>query len=181
LPPRARTVLIGLAVLGALTASCGKPPELRNPGSPQPTVSAGSGSAEPAPPVAHPAPSLPVYTPPTVAPRTTTGPAPSRTTAVPPAPRCGSSPTATQILTVVAGSTVLPPGAPLRVLDGPYCAGGWQYTVVAAGTEANPEKLVAVTRGPATTLTVVELGSDVCSESVDQDAPAGIRVLACGS
>jgi hypothetical protein len=38
-----------------------------------------------------------------------------------------------------------------------------------------------VTTGQPSALTVVEAGGDVCSSHVENAAPSGIRVLACGA
>ena len=75
------------------------------------------------------------------------------------------------------------PDRELKVIQGPFCSGTWQFSVieiVARDTEDKYEPLFVVTTGTPPTLQLVEAGTDVCSKRVQDDAPAGIRVRACG-
>jgi hypothetical protein len=100
-----------------------------------------------------------------------------------PAPRCAHGPTAAQVIAVVRAEPGIPTGLTLDIKQGPYCAGTWQFTVLgeAGKTLDEVDPLLVVTTGRPSALTVVEAGADVCSNHVEQAAPAGIRVLACGS
>ena len=74
-------------------------------------------------------------------------------------------------------SSLLPTGITVTApAPGPLCAGDWQYTVLQV---ADREPLQVVSRGPATSLTLVTAGTDVCSIPVRTAAPAGIRTAAC--
>jgi hypothetical protein len=175
-----RALVVGAAVL--LLAGCGKPPELRGPQG-TPTIP-GLSSA----PVA-PSEEVPVY--PTLDPLGNPPPAPPPPVNPPPqppvppppakAPKCTSGPTAAQLRAVLGRSPSIPSGADLKVVDGPYCADDWQYTVVRITVDSPREPLRAITKGKPNALTLVEIGSDVCSPTVASDAPAGIRTHACGT
>ena len=175
-----------LAVAGVL-AACGAPPEPL-PTAP-PETAPGAGAPSTYPPAATPTypmpsgavglPTYPIYPTPTlpaVIP-TPTSPPPS------PAPRCTHGPSAAQVIAVVHAQPGIPTGPRLDVKQGPFCAGMWQFTVLgeAGKTLDQVDPLLVVTTGRASALTVVEAGADVCSSHVEQSAPAGIRVLACGS
>ena len=71
---------------------------------------------------------------------------------------------------------VLPGNVSVRAVDGPLCADGWQYTVLAV---SGHEELQAVSRGEPGALRLVTAGTDVCSIQVKAVAPTGIRMLAC--
>lgn len=191
---------LALAGLLTLLAACGEPPPPPLTG---PPVSAGGPSAPfsaiplPSgftPPVPVPTGGLPPatlpYVPPatlppavTVPPRTiTTTTATRPTSTVSPAPKCRSGPTTAQVLAVLKGL----PGIPdrqLAVTDGPFCSGSWQFAQVQiAGADPKAaEQLFVVTTGTPTALKVIEAGTDVCSVTVQNTAPAGIRVRACGA
>ena len=77
----------------------------------------------------------------------------------------------------------IPTGPKLDVKQGPFCAGTWQFTVLgeAGKTLDQVEPLLVVTTGRPSALSVVEAGADVCSSHVEDAAPSGIRVLACGA
>lgn len=179
------------AVIGLL-AACGEPPQ------PLPTSPAFaapsslpvvSGPAFPAatlptavptftgfpttiPPYAYPTPTVP----PTTAP-TTKSPTPTPSHAA----RCATEPTGAQILTLIKDKPGIPTD-PLRVFDGPFCSATWSFTRVEV-TGQNPDEtdpLLVVSTGTGSGLTLVTAGSDVCIDQVQSDAPAGIRVLACG-
>jgi hypothetical protein len=87
------------------------------------------------------------------------------------------------VIAVVRAQPGIPTGPTLDVKQGPFCAGRWQFTVVgeADKTLDQVDPLLVVTTGRPSALTVVEAGADVCSSHVEDAAPAGIRVLACGS
>lgn len=205
--PFASTVrLLPLIGLCAVLVGCGAPPQ---PLPTAPPRAAGTGSVAPSgsayppgvlPPgtvapgglpaglptagvATYPVPGypggLPTYPgPPTTAVPTTT---PARTTP-PPAPRCTAGPTRPQVLAVVKDKPGIPSGRDLAVTEGPYCAGSWQFAVVRIVGESADESdpLLVVTTGRPAALTLVAAGADVCTDRVESDAPAGIRVRACG-
>ncbi|MET8150048.1 hypothetical protein ACIBSW_36135 [Actinoplanes sp. NPDC049668] len=188
-------------VLAALTllAACGKPPE---PPLSAPPDAPGNASAEASalPPSGvvpglptglptvlptagvptYPTAGVPTYPTATTLPTITTTPTTVRPT---PAPRCVNGPTSQQVLTAVKGR----PGVPateLKVIDGPFCAKTWQFTIVQIATaDANTpaEPLLVVTKGSPAKIKVIEAGTDVCSVKVRTEAPTGIRVWACGA
>jgi len=184
--------LLPVAGSTLLLVACGAPPEPLPTAPPTPVGSAGAPSTKPpaaVPTYPMPGPSqpvggnptlgLPTYptaTLPTIA-ATPTSPRPS------PAPKCAHGPTAAQVIAVVRAQPGIPPGPRLDVKKGPFCAGTWQFTVLgeAGKTLDEVEPLLVVTTGRPSALTVVEAGSDVCSSHVEDSAPSGIRVLACGS
>lgn len=187
--------LLALAGLLMLLTACGKPPDPPLSGPPGGPASAGSvsplpsGFTAPLPvPTGLPPgtilPTLPYVPPTTLPPVTTTTTTPQTTfptSTVPPAPRCRSGPTAAQVLAVLEGL----PGIPkqkLAVAEGPFCSGSWQFaTVQIAGEDPkDAEQIFVVTTGTPTALKVIEAGTDVCSVEVQTQAPAGIRVRACG-
>jgi hypothetical protein len=167
----------------ALLVGCGSPPQplpTAPPGpvgsGPLPSASAGIPSAIGAYPTMPTIPTIPVA--PTTA-RTIT---PTTTPPPSPAGRCTSGPTRPQVLAVIKGR----PGIPdddLAVTEGPYCAGSWQFTIVgiAGASDDAVEPLLVVTTGRPSALRVVEAGTDVCTDQVEDDAPPGIRVRACGT
>jgi hypothetical protein len=187
-----------LPVLGVLTmlAACGEPP---TPSLTAPPEAPGGGSASasaypsglvpivpttlptatvPTYPTA-PVPTYPVAT--TTRPPTTTTTSP-RTPGPPPAPKCTNGPTGQQVLAVVKDRPGIPDNE-LKVIEGPFCAGEWQFAVVEIVPGASEEKvepLLVVTNGKPATLKVIEAGTDVCSVKVRNEAPTGIRVRACG-
>jgi hypothetical protein len=188
-----------LIAVAVLVSACGTPPEAL-PTAP-PTVGGGvsaapstSGLPVPSfaspslPPVGQPTypgvqPTYPTYpgTRPTYppAPRITT-PRPSPTPT--PAARCRSGPSEKQVLDVLKTQPGMPtaPGTEFAVSEGPYCSGSWQIsTIVIKG--ANQDPLLLVTTGRPGALKVVAAGGDVCTGKVEDDAPTGIRVRACGS
>ncbi|MEV6598939.1 hypothetical protein AB0M36_19080 [Actinoplanes sp. NPDC051346] len=75
------------------------------------------------------------------------------------------------------------PDREIKVIDGPFCSGSWQFStveIVPRSGEVKLEPLFVVTTGKPTALQLVEVGTDVCTQRVRKDAPAGIRILACG-
>ena len=187
--PRAASSTRLLAMLGValLLSACGEPPQPLPTAPPQhvasvaPPSAAGSGSlsvAETVPPT-YAAPSFPTVAPSPIRPPITTTPA---TPTTPPAPKCTHGPTAAQVLAVVRAQPGIPSAVTLEVKAGPYCAGSWQFSVVgeAGKTLDQVDPLQVVTTGPPDALQVVEAGQEVCSDRVQNSAPAGIKVLACG-
>ena len=192
-------------LLVAVLAGCGAPPEPPPTAPPAPRESTSLGpSGVPLPPgglppgglpsgglpSGYPAGALPPGGVPTVAAptyptpaatRPIPSPSPTRSTP-PPAPVCRSGPSKQQVLGVIKGK----PGIPTRPLElrfGPYCAGSWQLSIIGivGETADEEEQLLVVTSGRPAALTLVEAGTDVCTDRVEDDAPAGIRVRACGS
>jgi hypothetical protein len=197
-----RMTVRAVAVAGALLglASCGEPPQPAPTAPPDqfrdPSAAASSAPAFSLPPTlpgggglpptglpgglpAYPTYAVPQYTPPAApAVPTTTPPAPA-TTAPKAAPVCTSGPTAAQVITLARTAPGIPAGLPMTVAGGPYCQGSWQYTKI--NTRKGEDPLLVVSTGAPTALKLVEAGQDVCSDKVAASAPAGIRVLACGS
>jgi len=182
--------LFASAMLAAL-AACGAPPQPLPTAPPKANDLPSSGAAIPSLGASVPGlptgalppgglPTQPVGTFPTY-PVITTPPTTPASPTPPPAPRCTSGPSGAQVLAVVKGK----PGIPdkeLEVRAGPYCSGSWQFTELelAGKSEDEVEPLLVVTTGKPSALTVVEAGADVCSDRVQDDAPSGIRVRACG-
>jgi hypothetical protein len=94
---------------------------------------------------------------------------------------CRGGPTKQQVLTVIKDKPGVP-ARPLEVRFGPYCAGSWQLTIVGivGETADEEEELLVVTTGRPSALQLLEAGTDVCTDRVEDDAPPGIRVRACG-
>lgn len=180
-----------LPIIGglALLAGCGSPPQplpTAPPGpvrsGPLPSASAGLPSGigdyptgQPTIPYVPPGPTFTTI-PPTLPPTTRITPPPS------PARRCTSGPTPAQVLAVIKGRAGIPDDD-LDVTEGPYCSGSWQFTIVGIAGSGDDlvEPLLVVTTGRPSSLRVVEAGTDVCTDRVEDDAPPGIRVRACGS
>jgi hypothetical protein len=183
-------IVCGLALL----AGCGSPPQPLPTAPPEPVGSGPLPSASaglppaiggyptngyptggyPTPPVTIP--TIPVAPPTRFTPPPTSKPPPS------PAGRCTSGPTRAQVLAVIKGRAGIPDDE-LAVIEGPYCSGSWQFTIVgiAGASDDAVEPLLVVTTGRPSALRVVEAGTDVCTDRVEDDAPPGIRVRACGS
>jgi hypothetical protein len=191
-------------LLVAVLAACGAPPQPLPTAPPAPRESTSLGpSGVPLPPggpspgglpsgglpSGYPAGALPpggltVVPAPTYPTRATTRPTPSPSptrSTPPPAPVCRSGPSKQQVLDVIKGKPGIPT-RPLEVRFGPYCAGSWQLAIVGivGETADEEEELLVVTSGRPAALTLVEAGTDVCTDRVEDDAPAGIRVRACG-
>jgi hypothetical protein len=101
--------------------------------------------------------------------------APADTVAV----ACGGRPSASQVIAAVRRDrNLLPQGVTPQVLTGPLCAGSWQYTIMIIPQH---DPLQVVTRGSASSLTVVIAGTYVCTPEVTGAAPRGIVSAAhCG-
>jgi hypothetical protein len=94
--------------------------------------------------------------------------APADTVAV----ACGGRPSPSQVIAAVRRDrNLLPPGVTPQVLTGPLCAGSWQYTIMSI---PDHDPLQVVTRGSASSLTVVIAGTYVCTPEVTGAAPSGI-------
>ncbi|MGW4464392.1 hypothetical protein [Micromonospora sp. NBC_01796] len=163
-----RLVASGLLVGGLALAGCGTPPELRKP----------PGSELPSPATAHPTPTGTPVTPGTRTQTPGTWPTPTPLFGENTAVACQGKPTADQVVALLRrSSSGIPRGVQLTVpAPGPLCAGDWQYTVVQVG-DRGPWQVVS--KGPATALTLVTAGTDVCSIPVRTGAPAGIKTAAC--
>ncbi len=192
-------------LLAGLVVGCGAPPEPLPTAPPRASDggSAGpSGSAYPdavvpsglptAPAVGLPTapPGLPGgYPPPFGDPPPAVHPQPIRTTipprptsTVPPAKKCSGGPTDAQILAVIGDRPGVPTDVEFTVSGGPYCAGSWHFATVdlKSADDRKYDPLLVVTRGKPAALILVEAGADVCSDTVQAQAPPGIRVRACG-
>ncbi|WP_329105914.1 hypothetical protein OG792_33975 [Micromonospora sp. NBC_01699] len=164
----ARRLLAGGLLVGCLApAGCGTPPELRKP----------PGSDLPSP-TAHPSPTSTPAGPGTRTPTSGLPLSPTPLFGENTAVACQGKPTADQVVALLRrSSTGIPRGVGLTVpAPGPLCAGDWQYTVIQVG-DRGPWQVVS--KGPATALTLVTAGTDVCSIPVRTGAPAGIRTAAC--
>jgi hypothetical protein len=202
---RRRAALRLVPVVGALMAlaACGEPPAPPSSAPPEPTgsSSAGASASAYAPGVVPTVPTTlptvgvlptggvpPAYTPYTpYTPPATTVPTPATTTprtpGPSPAPKCTAGPSGAQVVAVVKGTAGIP-DRELKVIDGPFCSGTWQIStieIVARDAEQKYEPLFVVTTGTPAALQLVEAGTDVCSQQVQNDAPGGIRVRACGT
>ncbi len=85
---------------------------------------------------------------------------------------CGGRPSASQVIAALRRDrNLLPPGVTPQVLTGPLCADSWQYTIMSV---PDHDPLQVVTRGSASSLTVVIAGTYVCTPEVTGAAPSGI-------
>jgi hypothetical protein len=136
------------------------------------------GAGLPAYPTYPGYPAYPTRAPGRTTPTTTRAPTPTPSHAA----RCPGEPTAAQILEVIKGKPGIP-DKPLKVEDGPFCSGDWSLSTVnlAGGTEKQLEPLTVITYGKGADLTLLVAGTDACTNLVQSQAPAAIRVLACGS
>lgn len=163
-PPRRLLVTGALAAVLPL-AACAAPPQRRPPA---PPVTSRPALVTPAAPTAV----APVTPSPGATP--TLSPTPSPTPGLV-AVACAGRPTADRVVGLLRGR-VLPRGVSVRATQGPLCAAGWQYTVLAV---TGHEELQVVTRTDSAALRLVTAGTDVCSIEVRTVAPPGIRTLAC--
>jgi len=181
--------VVGIVVL----AGCGTPPQPL-PTAPPPDFSQPSsipsggagvptfGSPTGVPTAGYPTyqnPAYPTYPGYPTYPHATT-PTTRPATGPPPAPKCTAGPTAAQILALLKDNPGVPANTHLVLKAGPYCAGTWQFSTVGSAS-ATFDPLQVVTDGKPSALKLVEAGADVCSNHVQQSAPVGIRVWACGS
>lgn len=148
--------LVPLVAGTALLAGCGPPPEVApTPGGPLP------GQSTPGPPA--PPPGQPPFS--------GSGSAPEGSVAI----DCAGQPGDDAVLAVLDDNDMLPDGADATVVEGPLCAGDWQFTVVRV---ADRDPLQVITSGPPDDLTLVTAGTDVCTIEVRVNAPLGIRAAA---
>jgi hypothetical protein len=159
-----------LCALGAVLAGCSRHPAALPPPAPSPPDS---------PPAAtEPAPSAP----PPVVPLRPLTPSPSATTAAGfpegSAVSCAGRPGVDGIVALLRAQGVLDRTTTVSARVGPLCAGTWQYTVLAVPQR---EPLQVVSQGQPTALVLVTAGTDVCTDRVRAQAPAGIVTAAhCG-
>jgi hypothetical protein len=155
-PPAAAT-LIAVALL---LASCGTPPGLAE--SPTAAVSG------PASPTATEPSDFPSVFP-------TAGPLPNGAFPTDFAVSCAGDPESDDVLGVLRDREVVPAEADMTLVEGPLCAGDWQYTVVAM---PDLDPLQVVTRRAGGGLELVTAGTDVCTVEVEVQAPPGILATA---
>jgi hypothetical protein len=194
--PRTRLIpLAGAAIaLLATGAACGEPPQPLPTSPPFTAPSSAPVASVPTLPAAtlpvppptftgfQPTIPAPTYAVPTATTLPTTAPTTKSPTPTPShAAKCITEPTGAQILALIKGKPGIP-SDPLRVLEGPFCSGTWTLTrVEVTGQNADQiDPLMVVSTGKGTQLALVTAGSDVCIDRVQNQAPAGIRVLACG-
>ncbi|MGV9980886.1 hypothetical protein ACWDUH_24725 [Micromonospora wenchangensis] len=165
-PPYRRPVAARLAVVLLAVSpftGCAAPPERQLPAPVVPSTPAVTLPPPTSPPVLPVTPTLPP---------TSTLPTP---TVAAVATACAGRPPADRVIGLLRGN-VLPRDVPVRAVDGPLCADGWQYTVLSV---SGHEELQAVSRGTPDALRLVTAGTDVCSIEVKAVAPPAIRTLAC--
>jgi hypothetical protein len=151
-----RSVLAG-ALLLALLAGCGPPPQVEpTPEGPLP------GPGTPAVPATPPAGPIP---PPTTPPLTPGDEAVD----------CDGQPDGADLLDVLHAADLLDADGDADVVEGPLCAGDWQYAVIIV---PDRDPLQVITSGAPGDLTLVTAGTDVCTVEVRVRAPRGIRVAA---
>jgi hypothetical protein len=162
---RVRPVIpFGLALLVLLAGACGAPPGLRSSGNQVPVPS----PAETATPRFPPG-----YTPePTASPSRSVSPSPSLSpfsefVTVP----CGPRVTAEQVISLVRDRTDIRPS---RAVNGPLCAGTWQFTELQV-PDRDPVQAVTMTSNG---LKLVAVGTEVCTAEVQLQAPSAIRTAA---
>lgn len=161
-PARSAALPAATAVLATATAvllaGCGRPPE--PPDSPVPPASASPPSGAPT----APSPIVPG------SPRS-----PGATFGAEVAVGCGGQPDVGAVLAVLRDADELAPETNAEVIEGPLCAGSWQYAVVSV---PDLDPLLVLTRGPPDALELVTAGTEVCSPEVEVTAPPGIREVA---
>jgi hypothetical protein len=183
---------LGAIPLGALAllAGCGEPPQpMPTAAPPYVSPSAAPISLFPSYPVIVPTgpayptnnPAYPTYPAGTATTIPTAGTTKSPTPTPSHATKCSGSPTRAQVITLIKGYDGIP-DKPLSVSDGPYCSGTWSFSMVeVTGESADQlEPLMVVATGKDASMALVAAGSDVCVDRVQNEAPPGIRVLACG-
>lgn len=153
-PPSARLVLL-LPLAAALLAGCGPPPESPDddPPPPPPATPTGTVPVSPGPAIPGPGDASPGF---------------GGEIAV----SCDDGPGDDQFLDLLRDEELLGADTDANVVDGPLCAGTWQYAVVSV---PDRDPLRVVTRGEAGDLELVTAGTDVCIPEVRIQAPIGIR------
>jgi hypothetical protein len=153
--PRVVSILFTGVLVGAALVGCG------SSGHPQPVPTVGSV----APPTTQGrASSAPVAV---VGPSTSGFPTAYAVT-------CAGKPDATQIVALLRANKVLTAAATATPTLGPLCSGDWQYTafdVMGLGP------LEVVTKGDPAALQLVTAGTDICTSTVADQAPPGIRAI----
>lgn len=92
---------------------------------------------------------------------------------------CSGEPSAGELLAVLVAEDLLGDGNDAEIVNGPLCAGDWQYAVVSV---PDLDPLQVVTSGEPGDLELIAAGTDVCTPEVRIQAPPGIRTAAaCGS
>jgi hypothetical protein len=154
----------GMAVVAlCVVAGCGVPPELEPaPGTRVPLPSVAPPTSFPYPPGFSPRPSGP-----TSIPAATTTPFPEFSSVA-----CNGRPTGDQVLALVRRVTSINPSKPITQ---PVCAGTWHYTVLEV---PDREPLQVLSKGDPAALTLVAIGTDVCTVDVRRQAPTGILLAA---
>jgi hypothetical protein len=85
---------------------------------------------------------------------------------------CANEPGDDEVLDLLRDEELLGADTNANVVDGPLCAGTWQYAVVSV---PNRDPLRVVTRGEPGDLELVTAGTDVCIPEVRIQAPIGVR------
>jgi hypothetical protein len=155
-PPSARLALL-LPLAAALLSGCGPPPD--------------PPDNDPPPPAATPTGTVPV----TPGPAFPGGGGPGDASpgfGEDVAVSCADEPGDGELLALLRDEDLLGADTDANVVDGPLCAGAWQYAVVSV---PNRDPLRVVTRGEPDDLELVTAGTDVCIPEVRIQAPIGIR------
>jgi hypothetical protein len=155
--PPARRTGAALMLSALLLAGCGPPPQveptpegpLPGPGTPRAPTTPASGGPGPVPPA----------------------PTPGQDEAV----DCDGSPGEDEVLAVLREADLLDADVEASLLQGPLCAGEWQYAVVSV---PDRDPLQVITSGPPDELALVTAGTEVCTVEVRVHAPRGIRAAA---
>jgi hypothetical protein len=80
-----------------------------------------------------------------------------------------------RIVALVRTQGILARSATATARLGPLCAGTWQYTILVVPQR---EPLQVVSQGTGTSLMLVTAGTDVCTDRIRTQAPAGIILAA---
>jgi hypothetical protein len=155
-PPARRTVA-AMMPSAFLLAGCGPPPQVEpTPDGPLPGPDTPQTPSMPAPGGPGPAPATP-------------------TTGQDEAVDCDGNPGEDEVLAVLREADLLDADVEVSLLEGPLCAGDWQYAVVSV---PDRDPLQVITSGPPDELTLVTAGTEVCTVEVRVHAPRGIRAAA---
>jgi hypothetical protein len=151
-------------LLIVVLAGCGPPPE--PPATPGPLPPPATGTASPGPTFPGQPPG--------------TGPAlPSGGFGDQIAVDCNGEPGDDELLSLLVAEDLLGAGSDAEVVNGPLCAGDWQYAVVSV---PDLDPLQVVSSGEPGDLELVAAGTEVCTPEVRIQAPPGIRAAAaCGA
>jgi hypothetical protein len=157
-PPSARLVALLVPLAAVLLAGCGPPPDPPDPDPPPPPPATPTGTVPVSPGPAFPGGGGPGDTSPGFGENVAVG--------------CADEPGDGELLDLLRGEDLLGANTDANVVDGPLCAGTWQYAVVSV---PNRDPLRVVTRGEPDDLELVTAGTDVCIPEVRIQAPIGIR------